>query len=581
MTNRITYSQKYENSWAIVIGINDYKHASPLTYACNDANAVAAKLIDSFNFPNDNVMVLLDNQATQKAVTASILGLVDTVGEDDRIIVFYAGHGYTRAGRRGEVGYLVPCDGNTNDLASLIRWDELTRNSDLIPAKHMLFIMDACYGGLAVTRALPPGSARFVGDMLSRYSRQVLTAGKADEVVADSGGPRAGNSVFTGHFLEALDGASASVDGVVSANSVMAYVYDRVAKDPNSHQSPHYGFLDGDGDLMFLFADLQVAEGEEPKDVLMQVPANLQVLPEATETDPLLDTVKECLSDNKHRIRLDDILTRELRASRQHFAESEFPLQTETVTVEDIAGRLNKYEDGLANLLSVMVLIGRWADNKQLSAIERIIGGFSEINEAQSGRSAWLGLRSYPMMLLIYGGGIAAINGSNYQGLSTLFSTPVYDRQSENRNRTAPALVATVNAILNVERLDLFKKLPGHERNYAARSEYVFKRLQSTLEDVLFLGSRYEDLFDRFEILYALSYADLNERLTWAPLGRFAWKYCHDAKGSPYLNLVQEAQREKDRWPPLEAGMFQGSYSRFEEVAKRFQTGMLDKLQWY
>ena len=319
MTNRTTYSQKYEKSWAIVIGINDYKHASPLTYACNDANAVAAKLIDSFNFPNDNVMVLLDNKATQKAVTASILGLVDTVGEDDRIIIFYAGHGHTRESRRGEVGYLVPYDGDTSDLSSLIRWDELTRNSDLIPAKHMLFIMDACYGGLAFSRALPPGSARFLGDMLSRYSRQALTAGKADEVVADSGGPRAGNSIFTGHLLEALDGALAPVDDVLSANSVMAYVYDRVAKDPHSHQSPHYGSLEGDGDLMFTFPSLQPESKKEPTDVLVQIPADLQVPEEEPETMSLLDNVKECLSDSKYRIRLDDLLTRELRRVAQRF----------------------------------------------------------------------------------------------------------------------------------------------------------------------------------------------------------------------------------------------------------------------
>ena len=68
----------------------------------------------------------------------------------------------------------------------------------------MLFVMDACYGGLVFTRSLAPGSMRFLKDMLLRYSRQVLTAGKADEVVADSGGPVSGHSIFTGYFIEAL-----------------------------------------------------------------------------------------------------------------------------------------------------------------------------------------------------------------------------------------------------------------------------------------------------------------------------------------------------------------------------------------
>ena len=97
---------------------------------------------------------------------------------------------------------MLPADGATDDLSTLIRWDELTRNADLIPAKHMLFIMDACYGGLAVTRYVQPGSMRFLKDMLTRYSRQVLAAGKANQVVADSDGPREGHSIFTGHLLD-------------------------------------------------------------------------------------------------------------------------------------------------------------------------------------------------------------------------------------------------------------------------------------------------------------------------------------------------------------------------------------------
>ena len=97
---------------------------------------------------------------------------------DDRLFVFFAGHGHTETGHRGEVGYLVPQDGDLKQLATLIRWDELTRNADLIPAKHILFIMDACYGGLAVSR-LSAGTARFLKDMMLRRSRQVLTSGKA------------------------------------------------------------------------------------------------------------------------------------------------------------------------------------------------------------------------------------------------------------------------------------------------------------------------------------------------------------------------------------------------------------------
>ena len=80
--------------------------------------------------------------------------------------------------------------------------DELTRYADLIPAKHMLFLMDACYGGLALTRTTIRLASRASSrTCLQRYSRQVLTAGKPDEVVADSGGSRSGHSIFTSYLL--------------------------------------------------------------------------------------------------------------------------------------------------------------------------------------------------------------------------------------------------------------------------------------------------------------------------------------------------------------------------------------------
>lgn len=78
----------------------------------------------------------------------------------------------------------------------------------------MLFLMDACYGGLALKRSIiPPGSMRFLKDMLQRYTRQVLTAGKPDEPVSDSGGARAGHSIFKSYLLDGLEGAAIPTGG--------------------------------------------------------------------------------------------------------------------------------------------------------------------------------------------------------------------------------------------------------------------------------------------------------------------------------------------------------------------------------
>lgn len=123
----------------------------------NDATEIAEVLINRFSFPKENVVVLLNGDATKIGILRNFMRFTNAnyVGKDDRIFFFFAGHGHTVRGRR-DTGFLIPVDGDTNDLSSLIRWDELTRNADLIPAKHMFFVMDACYGGLAVHRRVAP-----------------------------------------------------------------------------------------------------------------------------------------------------------------------------------------------------------------------------------------------------------------------------------------------------------------------------------------------------------------------------------------------------------------------------------------
>lgn len=175
--------QNYDSSRALVIGINEYQNASPLGYAVNDAKEIKDILVGELGFESENVIYLTDNDATKSNILKSFLSFTsEDVTVDDRLLIFFAGHGHTRTGFRGEVGYLVPYDADMNDYSSFIRWDELTRNAELIRAKHILFVMDACYGGLAVNRHLQPGSSRFLKDMYQRFSRQVITAGKADDV---------------------------------------------------------------------------------------------------------------------------------------------------------------------------------------------------------------------------------------------------------------------------------------------------------------------------------------------------------------------------------------------------------------
>ena len=49
----------YDNSWALIIGINKYENVQKLAFATDDAIAMKEILISSFNFPENNIFILL------------------------------------------------------------------------------------------------------------------------------------------------------------------------------------------------------------------------------------------------------------------------------------------------------------------------------------------------------------------------------------------------------------------------------------------------------------------------------------------------------------------------------------------
>ena len=54
----------YSESWALLIGINNYHNEPHLNYAVADAEKMHRLLTEKLDFPADNVFMLLDEEAT-------------------------------------------------------------------------------------------------------------------------------------------------------------------------------------------------------------------------------------------------------------------------------------------------------------------------------------------------------------------------------------------------------------------------------------------------------------------------------------------------------------------------------------
>jgi len=577
---RFLLKTHYSTSRALIIGINEYKTVSPLSYAVNDAQTLRDILVKDLGFIEDNIVCLYDSKATKTAIMQEYLRFAKgDIGLDERIVVFFAGHGHTLTGIRGEVGYLVPFDADPADLSTLIKWDELTGNSELIRAKHMLFVMDACYGGLALTRSLPAGSTRFLKDMLLRYSRQVLTAGKADEVVADSGGPLPDHSVFTGHLIRGLRGEAIGENGVLTASGLMSYVYSKVATDKKSHQTPHYGHFDGDGDMVLRPPQLDELDRAENKDLdtLIVVPvAEEETSPDTTKFK--VEQVKTFLATDASSIGLHDFVMDEVRRLLAETGEDYFATGSQ-FTNEEFLKRIAKYEAIVGDLSIMLACIAYWARSTHRVILQKSLSRSTDRLDLKGGQSIWLALRWYPVILETYCSGIAAVQGGRWDSVADIFLTSA---GASDYGREERYFVGAVSrAILDLASMDAFNRIPGHEKHYVPMSEYLFKILQPRLDDVLFVGKDYERAFDEFEVLLALSVCDIHvqrKEQVWGPVGRFGWK--HHRGSAPLARVIDEARAAGDNWAPIKAGLFGGKIERFEAAAVPYLEDIKKRNWW-
>jgi uncharacterized caspase-like protein/peptidoglycan/xylan/chitin deacetylase (PgdA/CDA1 family) len=249
---KVAVSTGYANSWAIVIGIDDYPKWPKLQYAARDAEGVRSALVDKFGFAAERVVTLKNADATRTGILAAFHDKLAHGGvqKNDRIFVFFAGHGATRKLSSGrDLGYIVPFDSDPAQFATdAIPMTEIQNIAESLTAKHVLFVMDACYSGLGLTRG--GGSNNFLRDNARRIGRQMLTAGGGDQLVAD-GGPN-GHSVFTWTLLQGLAGkADLNGDGMITGTELAAYVAPAVASV--SSQTPAFGSLPGSEGGEFVF----------------------------------------------------------------------------------------------------------------------------------------------------------------------------------------------------------------------------------------------------------------------------------------------------------------------------------------
>ena len=245
--------------YAFMVGIDRYDDESwNLRGAKNDIMSVRSAIIDGWGFEENNVISLVDEQATKKNILQKLETLVEELAPGDHLFFYFAGHG-TSAHAQWKLplphstGALVPADfpSDANDKDAL---DHLiVGKTDLRPlleradrkGVQVFAAFDACYSGQAVRghakktrpRFLPrsvlrlpsddnPGSS---GDQLTEqepypYSRVYYIGAAGESEKAVELGPEQGSKFTT------IDG---KIHGAFS-NTLVEILYQRDLADLNN-----------------------------------------------------------------------------------------------------------------------------------------------------------------------------------------------------------------------------------------------------------------------------------------------------------------------------------------------------------
>jgi hypothetical protein len=284
-------------------------------------------------------------------------------------------------------------------------------------------------------------------------------------------------------------------------------------------------------------------------------------------------TLKRYLAEDRHRIRLDDLLAEEVSRVEQETSIEAMPVGPDQDTGQDATrARLAKYEAICETLVALMAVGGRWATEDQLhvftGVLERLGNRWPSPREGST-LVVYGELLDYPATLALYGAGLGAVAGDRLEALAHILGDVTITRHG----RRKPLLHEIAPTEVVEGRI-----LDPSGRQYTPVSDHLAEVLREPLRELIPRDEAFIELFDRFEYLLSIAYADLGAgeaigEYEWAPAGSYAWRRRYD-RGEEggfhhrFESEAREAETRPDGWSFLRGPLFDCGLDRFLEVKR-------------
>ena len=226
--------------YALVVGVAHYPGLDApkqLQFPESDAEAMYRVLISSEGgaFPAENVHLLTGPEATLDRIRHELEEwLPSAAGPADRVVVFFAGHGFVQAGR----GYLAPFDVDPGRLAAtaypMARLGDVLANR--VKAGWKVLLTDACHSGKINAETTNEGLEEQWSALPSSFL--TLTASTEREQSFEDPQLATGFGFFTYYLVQAFRGYADTdpCDGRITADELVEYVRSNVRRYARERQ---------------------------------------------------------------------------------------------------------------------------------------------------------------------------------------------------------------------------------------------------------------------------------------------------------------------------------------------------------
>jgi uncharacterized caspase-like protein len=275
-------AETFNHGYALLIGVGESAYSKlSLPVTVKDTQSLYAALIapDLCAYPDteEHIRVLNDDKATRSAILDGLNWLKTKMEGDSEAtaLVYYSGHGWLE--KSNNHYYLLQHDIDPFDIAgSALSSEDFTKALRQIQSERLLVVLDCCHAaGMATSKdgetVAPPKLPNGFSEVSPSESKGLIDAlkqGQGRVVLTSSRGEQKSwikdqsNSIYTYHFLEALQGADNKPgDTEVRVSNLMHYlgkaVPESAKKLHSAEQNPWFDM----GTEDFVIAKLRGGKG--------------------------------------------------------------------------------------------------------------------------------------------------------------------------------------------------------------------------------------------------------------------------------------------------------------------------------